>query len=293
MILQELKKRVQENREQNLPIEYIKIDIKEFLISYALDFIYNSPKWNELIFTGGTALKVLWNTARLSEDLDLDYTKSIDSEEFIADLVKYFNGLGIKDITTSARQNGKIITLKFPILKELGLIKNEKAESNFLYLKIDLAKNKYKEFETKTTPMTVNNMFFIIRSYDLETLFANKIAAILGRKDKLYKNKYDFKGRDFYDLIWFLQKDVVPNLKRLKKLLKTEQGIDVRNYKDVWRLLKNRTKEIDTKGIYEDMKNLIKEPEAVKQMSEHFLEMLEELLKKYSKIGIGNSSTTK
>jgi len=281
MLIQELKNRVQKDREQNLPIEYIKIDIKEFLITYALNFIYNSPKWNTLIFTGGTALKVLWDTARLSEDLDLDYTTTdFNTKELVADLVGYFNGLGIKDITMSVRQDGKMITIKFAILKELGLIKNERTESNLLYLKIDLAKNEYKEFGVKVTPMTVNNMFFVLRSYDLETLFTNKIAAILGRKDKVYKDKYDFKGRDFFDLIWFLQNGVLPNLKRLKKLLKAEQGVSVKNYDDVWGLIRNRIKDIDTKGIYADMKNLVKEPEAVKQISKHFLGIFEELLKK-------------
>ena len=233
------------------------------------------------MFGGGTALKMIGNTARLSEDLDMDYmSKEFDSENFVNDLLAYFNGLGIRNITTTLKQNDKIITIKFPILEELGLIKNIKNESNLLYLKIDLEKNRYSEFTTKATPITKDNMFFVVKNYDLETLFANKIGAILGRKDKVYQDKYDFKGRDFFDLIWFLQNGIKPNLKRAKQIIKSEQNIIVKSYDDIFDLVTNRIKEIDTKGIYTDMRNLVKEPNGIRQLANNYLDIYEELVSK-------------
>jgi predicted nucleotidyltransferase component of viral defense system len=285
MLIDNLKKSVQAGRDENLSLEYIKIELKEILIYYALNFIYNSPKWSQFIFGGGTALKIIGDTARLSEDLDLDYLDNkFDFKNFIADLVRYFGSLGINNIKASSRQNNRIITLKFPILNKLSLIKNIKNESNLLYLKIELEKNKYSEYKIKATPITRYNLFFVVKNYGLETLFANKIGAILGRKDKIYQDKYDFKGRDFYDLIWFLQNNVKPNLKRTQQIVKVEHNKNIKNYNDIWKLIEERIKSIDTKGIYMDMKNLVKEPQGIKELANNYLDIYKDLVKKNNKI---------
>ena len=188
-------------------------------------------------------------------------------------LLKYFKSLGMDEVKITLRHNGEMITVKFPILEKLGLIKNIKNESDLLYLKIELEKNKYSEFTTMVTPFTKNNLFFVVRHYDLETLFANKIGAILGRKDETYQDKYDFKGRDFYDLIWFLQNKIKPNLKRVKQIVGEEQEEVIESYDDVWELVTARVKKINTAGIYSDMKSLVKEPVGVKQLADNYLDI--------------------
>jgi hypothetical protein len=153
-----------------------------------------------------------------------------------------------------------------------------------LYLKIELEKNKYSEYKIKATPITRYNLFFVVKNYGLETLFANKIGAILGRKDKIYQDKYDFKGRDFYDLIWFLQNNVKPNLKRTQQIVKVEHNKNIKNYNDIWKLIEERIKSIDTKGIYMDMKNLVKEPQGIKELANNYLDIYKDLVKKNNKI---------
>ncbi len=274
MLIDDLKKIIQKSREEKLSLEYIKTELKEELVYYTLNFIYNSPKWNELIFGGGTALKIIGGTARLSEDLDMDYLgKNFDSENFIVELIAYFKQIGINNIIYSSKQNNKIITLKFPILKKLGIIKNIKSESDLLYLKIEIEKNKYSKYKISATPLSRDNLFFVVRNYNLETLFANKIGAIMGRRDKVFRDKFDFKGRDFYDLIWFLENKIKPNLERVKQIIKKEQNIDIKNYNDIWLMLRKRIKSIDTNGIYADMKNLVQSPKAAKQLSANYLDI--------------------
>ena len=52
---------------------------------------------------------------------------------------------------------------------------------------------------------------------------AGKIVAILSRKKFVGKgNKETIKGRDYYDLLWFLKKGVRPNLDRISELLGEE-----------------------------------------------------------------------
>ena len=281
MLPDKFKNIVQLGRDKNASVEYIKIELKEMLIYYALNFIYNSPKWNKLIFGGGTALKIIGKTARLSEDLDMDYLeKNFDSDEFLADLIKYFKQLGFDDLSYASKQNGKIIILKFPVLQKLGIVENIRSESDLLYLKIEIEKNKYSVFGIKATPITKDNLFFVVKNYDLETLFANKIGAILGRKDKVFQDKFDFKGRDFYDLIWFLKNGIKPNLKRVQQIIEEEQCKIIKNYDDIWKLIRERIENIDTKGIYADMKNLVESPEGIKQLGDNYLEIYDDLVEK-------------
>ena len=279
MLIKNLKKIVDDGRERGLSNQYIKTELKEELIYYALDFIYNSPKWNKLIFNGGTALKVIGKTSRLSEDLDLDYLEgSFDTRKFLDEFLNYFKQLGIENIKFSIKQNNKNITLKFPILKKLDLIKNIKSESNLLFLKIEIEKNKYSAYNINKTPISRNNLFMVIRHYSLESLFANKIGAILGRKNKIFHNKYDFKGRDFYDLIWFLQNNIKPDLSRIKQIIKAEHNKNINKHEDVYELITKRIEKINTKGIYDDMKNLVEKSESIKQLSKNYLEIYKSLI---------------
>ena len=277
--MDKLKNIVQTGRDKNASAEYIKIELKEMLIYYTLNFIYNSPKWNKLIFGGGTALKIIGKTARLSEDLDLDYIgRNFDFDKFLIDLKGYFKQLGFDSLSCASKQNGKIIILKFPILQELGFVENMKSESDLLYLKIEIEKNKYSAYGIKATPISKDNLFFVVRNYDLETLFANKIGAIMGRKDKIFQDQFDFKGRDFYDLIWFLKSGVKPNLKRVRQIMKAEQNKVIKNYDDIWKLIHERIKNINTKGICADMKNLTESPEGIKQLADNYLEIYDDLV---------------
>lgn len=56
---------------------------------------------------------------------------------------------------------------------------------------------------------------FSVRSYDLPSLFAGKIHAILYRK---WKNRV--KGRDYFDYVWFLTNNIPVNMKHLEARLR-------------------------------------------------------------------------
>lgn len=281
MLLKQLQQITKEGKRNNLSVDIIKIQLKEFLILHALNFIYNSPKWNGLIFTGGTALRLLKKTGRLSEDLDLDYlTEDFKYKIFSEELLNYFKQLGIKNLQCSLKSNGKIIVVKFPILFFLKLTNSAKRETDLLHLKIEIEKNNYINYGAEVTPVADENLFFVAKHYDFPTLFSNKIGAILGRKGKIFHNKYDFRGRDFYDLIWFLKNGYLPNFERTKEILKAEQDIEIKSNDDIWKLLAERIKDIDTMGIYDDLKNLIPADESIKQLSQNYLTIFEKLVKK-------------
>ncbi len=118
MLINNLQKIVDAGREANKPLEYIKIELKEALIMRTLDFIYNSPNYKDLIFTGGTALKIIGQTNRLSEDLDIDYEGNVDIKKLAEDLSSYYKQLGFNDLQYTIRGEEKILTIKFPVLQK-------------------------------------------------------------------------------------------------------------------------------------------------------------------------------
>jgi predicted nucleotidyltransferase component of viral defense system len=220
MIYKELERIVIENKRNDRSTLYIRNLLKEYLQIYVLNYIYTNPKYNkELIFTGGTCLRLMYGLSRLSEDLDFDYDENIDTQILADRLLNYFQTkYKFDDITISLKQKGQQVLLKFPVLKNLNLAKGN--ESNMLYLKMDLRMNLSSIYDVQITSKSTMNFNFVALHYKLSSLMAGKIAAILTRKRFVGKeNKEIIKGRDYYDLLWFLKKGVKPNLDRISELL--------------------------------------------------------------------------
>jgi predicted nucleotidyltransferase component of viral defense system len=220
MIYKELEKIVQDQKERGNSKLYIRNVLKEYLQVYILNYIYTSPKYSkELIFTGGTCLRHFYDLERLSEDLDFDYDNRIKTQELTGDLLDYFKKkYKVSEVYSSIKQKGQQILLKFPLLKELDLV--SESESEVLYLKLDLQKNPSVKYDTQISSKSLMGFNFVARHYDLPTLMAGKIAAILRRERFVGKeDRATVKGRDYYDLLWYLKKGVKPNMERLSDIL--------------------------------------------------------------------------
>lgn len=218
MIKLSLKEIVNKEKRSGIPNFVIKNYLKEYLQYPALDFIYNSRDYKDFIFTGGSCLRICFNAPRLSEDLDFDlYEKDyrkLDLPKMADNLKEYFEKKYLVKLETKC-QAGKRIYLKFPILKELKL--SEQSESDFLYVKIEVSRTGFKKPAVELSPISRYGFNFVIRNYTLPFLMNGKLNAIFGRKwFKGKKNEIDIKGRDFYDLFWYLQKGVSPNWNNLK-----------------------------------------------------------------------------
>ncbi len=220
MIDKELQKIVNDERSKGVSDNYIRNALKEYLQTYCLSYIYTTKKYNkELIFTGDTCLRFFFNLPRLSEDLDFDYQKIFNSNNLIDDIELYFKKrLQYKKIKISLKQRGQQILLKFPVLQKLGLAKAN--ESNLLYVKLDLSKNSSKFFNLETTSKSIYGLNFVAKHYDLASLMSGKIHAVLKRNQLSGVNDIKtIKGRDYFDLLWFIKKYIKPNLDRLSEML--------------------------------------------------------------------------
>lgn len=187
--------------------------LKEELQFYVLNFIYHHPEYNKWIMYGGSALRIIHGLDRMSVDLDFEVSHAI-TEKFLEELKKeiedYFvntYGAGV-DFLTIKITTGRGLLLKFYVDKELSL----GHPSNQVHVKIDLNHFVAPYTVTERRPINRGQLSFVILTYNMGALMASKIAAILlrgarGVGDALYEEK----GRDIYDLLWYMGKKVVPD----------------------------------------------------------------------------------
>jgi predicted nucleotidyltransferase component of viral defense system len=186
---------------------FLRTRLKEALQDEVLAFVYNHPQYRSYLFTGGTCLRKLYGLPRLSEDLDFDVPGLPDTASFVADLQEHVSkDLQYRHMTTRVSGNGISVTLVFPVLRQLGLV-HSSADSPNLLLRCDIAAEPTDIYGTQVSPVSTAQAMFFVRAYDISTLFASKLAAFLGRDyTRGSSQTQPFKGRDVFDLMWFLQK---------------------------------------------------------------------------------------
>jgi predicted nucleotidyltransferase component of viral defense system len=193
-----------------LPAETKRILLKETLQAYVLDFLYNHPYYRRLNFYGGTCLHVVFNLNRLSEDLDFDNTANLDLSPLADDLVGMFqNVLDYSEAIAKSQRSAQGIlrvTLKFPLLKELGL---SAYPNESLHLKAEISHHK-QAAEIQHTPVFYHGRSFVPAHFSLGTMMAGKMIACLERNFQRGREGTFIKGRDFYDLLWFMQQGIQP-----------------------------------------------------------------------------------
>lgn len=188
--------------------------LREYLQCKILQIIFDSKYSGKLAFLGGTALRIVHNNARFSEDLDFD-NFGLREKEFgeISELVKRkleLEGYGveIKNVFKGAyRCYVRIPKLLFDsglsgYENEKILIQLDTAPHGFLYKPEKFILNKFDVFtEISVTPPDV--------------ILAQKLFAIFNRKA--------VKGRDFFDAV-FLFSMAKPNYDYLQLKLKIKNS---------------------------------------------------------------------
>lgn len=230
-------------------------------------------------FYGGTALRIFYGLDRFSEDLDFALLNP--DKDF--DLTKYFSfiereaiayGLNL-EVINKKKRNGSNITSAFVKgdTKEhiLKFFPNENME------RVTSIKNIKIKFEVDINPPPGANYEFKykllpsphqVRVYDLASLFAGKIHAILCRG---WNNRT--KGRDLYDYIFFLSRNASVNIELIKqKLIESnfdgiDDSFDITKLEDI---LNTKFKSINYKEAEEDVLPFIKDKKTIELWSEEF-----------------------
>lgn len=190
--------------------------VREYLQVIVLKSIYQSKHGPTLSFMGGTCLRICYDLKRYSEDLDFALDTKPNFYDFtrLCRLVqKDFSLLNIDaDLNISQEKTvQKAFVRVADVLERLGL---SRVKGQTIHIKIEVDTNpvdiKFGGIESFF--ISRYNEIFPILKHGLATLFAGKLLAILQRPYR--------RGRDFYDLIWYLNRKTEVNLAFLNEGLR-------------------------------------------------------------------------
>jgi len=236
------------------PAEKLNL-LREYIQSMILRSLHESEAFVNLAFVGGTALRFLFQLPRFSEDLDfsLEEAAGYQPEKW---LKKVKRDLELAGFDLAVKWNGESTVHKgwiriSELLKEAGLAAMPQQN-----LSIKL------EIDTRppvgagvTKALVTRRRVIAFRHYDLPSLMAGKIHALVTRK-------YG-KGRDWYDLIWYkgFRPPVEPNLNLLQNALDKTQGKGTFKAAEWEGILLEKLEKLDCNMLKEDVSPFLEHPQ--------------------------------
>lgn len=237
--------------------------LREFLQILILKIIDESGYFRNLAFVCGTALRILYDLKRFSEDLDFCLI-SHDHYDFSAMMTSLERQLKLYHLESSVRyKDHRTVAsafIKFDnILHATGLTGHVDKK---LLIKFEVDQNPPQGFKTQLS--VINKDFLIgINHFDQPSLFAGKLHALLCRKYT--------KGRDYYDLIWYLSQKIEPNFDLLNNaILQTENQNLQLNKKRLHDLLEKRLQTTDFGKVRADISPFLIDPKEIRFFDKNY-----------------------
>jgi hypothetical protein len=207
-----IKQRIKQANTKNLEQE--KMILRAVIQEIALLGLWRAKFFEHAAFYGGTALRMLYGLDRFSEDLDFTLLKKNSG----FDIKKYANAVELElrsfDIEATFERKEKYIhtEIQSAFLKTDSQVcflvassKFKPQKSSAIKVKIEIDTDAVPGFQTEAKAFFWPQPFSIL-TCDLPSLFAGKIHASFCRG--LRKN---VKGRDWYDLLWYVAHKTKPN----------------------------------------------------------------------------------
>ncbi|MDE3055500.1 MAG: nucleotidyl transferase AbiEii/AbiGii toxin family protein [Verrucomicrobiota bacterium] len=191
--------------------------IKEIYQEIALAGLARSDFFKQAAFQGGTALRVVHQLRRFSEDLDFVLLKpqKFTWVPFLKAIELEFASFGV-DLQIKERHQAQG-AIKTAFLKEDSFARileltydRLPSDGQKIMIKLEIDTHPPEGSDFETAYLTYPYPFSILLQ-DLPSLFATKCHAILCRK-------YE-KGRDWFDFLWYLSKNTPINALLLKNAL--------------------------------------------------------------------------
>lgn len=227
--------------------------LKEELQYYVLNFIYHHSKYNSWIMYGGSVLRIIHGLDRMSVDLDFEISHAV-TEKFLEELKKeveeyFLNTYGAgADFMTAKITTARGLLLKFYVDEELSFGHPSKQ----VHVKIDLNHFVAPKTVTERRPINRDQLSFVIVTYNMSSLMASKLAAIFLRGARgVGEAIYEEKGRDIYDLLWYMNKKIVPDFDYL-----IARGIDVKDSRALFDKLTLQMNKVNNKNLEQDLEPL-------------------------------------
>lgn len=199
--------------------------LREIIQELALLGLWRAKFFEHAAFYGGTALRVLYGLERYSEDLDFSLLRSNSDfrlgsygESLQREIGSFGFHVSFEPSPRPADRSGAIESafLKTSTYRELMVIEADRDVLSGLHpekrlkVRLEVDTDPPPGFETESRYL-LQPIPFSVRTYALPDLFAGKLHAVLCRR---WKRRV--KGRDWYDLTWYIGRRTAVHLSHLE-----------------------------------------------------------------------------
>lgn len=204
--------------------------LKEIIQEVILLGLWRSKFYEKAVFYGGSALRILHKLDRFSEDLDFSLIQP--DKEF--EIKKYLRAVKSElelwgfEASTEEKHKTDESTIDSAFIKANTLIHLLKIDLNLKTHKNAVMKIKLEIDHDPATGFNYEFKYhlhpipFTIKTMALPSLFAGKMHALLCRTRRI-----NIKGRDWYDLIWFVKNNIPCDVNYLKNKMVQTGHIDL------------------------------------------------------------------
>ena len=234
--------------------------------------LYQGGFFEKAAFYGGTCLRLLHDMRRFSDDMDfslLEPDRGFQFEDYFPAVVEEFKLAG-KEVEIKMKHKGMPSAIESAFLKEssevydIGFTTEKR-----LKVKIEVDIDPPPKFATEMRVLSEPRNC-IVRAYTLPDLFAGKVSAALFRK---WKNRV--KGRDWYDVVWYICKRVPLDIAHLVERAKeSEPGVDVSTPEKVIAAFDARIEAVDFDNAKQDVVQYVMDTSELDIWSKEFFRQM-------------------
>jgi len=254
--------------------------LREILQEIALLGLWRSRFFERAALYGGTALRILYGMDRYSEDLDFSLLKprvNFDISRYSEALQKEIRSFGFEATVIGKEKNVqspiqsaflKINTLKhLLVIGTAGEIAQTIPSGQVLKIKIEVDTDPPPGFETETR-FLLQPIPFSVRTFSLPDMFAGKMHAVLCRG---WRSRV--KGRDWYDLVWYVANHPQLRLTHLEQRMIQSGHLnkpEPLNQETFFALMTKAIDRLDVNQARREVEPFVKDPETLKIWSREF-----------------------
>lgn len=258
--------------------------LKEIIQEIALLGLWRAKFFEHGAFYGGIALRILYGLDRFSEDLDFSLLKpqpGFRLEPYLGAIKAELASLGI---AAKVEEHGKRVetAIESAFIKagtrehllRIGVpdaISSRVHIDSTLHVRLEVDTDPPGDFETEAKVL-LQPIPFAVNTFQQPDLFAGKLHAILQRK---WKSRV--KGRDYYDLVWYLARGTKVRLAHLEARLRQTGGWSGERQlgrADLKGLLSARFAKVDFEAAKKEVLPFLRDADAVTLWSREFFEGL-------------------
>jgi len=254
--------------------------LREIIQEIVLLGLWRSKFFEKASFYGGTALRILYGLDRFSEDLDftlLEQCRDFDLSRYGSALEKELLAFGF-DVVLE-RKNKAITSpvqsafLKADTYNQMLVIRSgeeilqEVPKGAVLKIKLEVDTDPPSGFSTETKYLLAP-IPFAVRVLTLPDLFAGKMHAVLCRR---WKSRV--KGRDWYDLVWYITYHPKLHLYHLEQRMRQTldwTGADRLEKKAFSEIIHSSIDKLDVDQARREVKPFVKKPGTLSIWSREF-----------------------